>query len=176
MKSFEIRVREKFIDLENRIKKLAENATGGVDALSIYPVGSIYMSVNSTSPATLFGGTWERIQDRFLLAAGSSYSAGATGGSATHTLTVDEMPSHNHGKATLTGKVGGVMFDDGMTTTSSGILSYSDARARSWSGMDGKASKYISVDASHTHSSNGGSKAHNNMPPYLAVYMWKRTA
>ena len=63
---------------------------------AIYPVGSIYMSVNSTSPATLFGGTWQRIQDRFLLSAGSTYSAGATGGEATHTLTSGEMPSHKH--------------------------------------------------------------------------------
>lgn len=62
----------------------------------IYPVGSIYMSVNSTSPGTLFGGTWERIQDRFLLSAGSTYSAGATGGEATHTLSAAEMPSHTH--------------------------------------------------------------------------------
>ena len=59
----------------------------------VYPVGSIYMSVNSTSPATLFGGTWTQIQDTFLLAAGSTYAAGATGGEATHTLTENEMPS-----------------------------------------------------------------------------------
>ena len=63
---------------------------------TIYPVGAIYISVNSTSPGTLFGGSWERIQDRFLLSAGSSYSAGSTGGSATHTLTASEMPSHTH--------------------------------------------------------------------------------
>lgn len=62
----------------------------------IYPVGSIYMNVNSTSPATLFGGTWEQLKDRFLLGAGDSYAAGDTGGSASHTLTTDEMPSHNH--------------------------------------------------------------------------------
>ena len=64
--------------------------------LNAYPVGSIYMSVNSTSPATLFGGTWEQIQDVFLLAAGSTYTAGDTGGSASHTLIVDELPSHVH--------------------------------------------------------------------------------
>ena len=63
---------------------------------AIYPVGSIYMSVNSTSPATLFGGTWERIKDRFLLAAGDAYAAGGTGGEATHTLTEGEMPAHSH--------------------------------------------------------------------------------
>ena len=51
---------------------------------SIYPVGSIYMSVNSTSPETLFGGTWVQIKDTFLLSAGDTYTAGNTGGSATH--------------------------------------------------------------------------------------------
>ena len=62
----------------------------------VYPVGSIYMSANSTSPTTLFGGTWERIQNRFLLSAGSEYNAGATGGEKTHTLSSSEMPSHTH--------------------------------------------------------------------------------
>ena len=73
---------------------------GGVDVSTVldkvYPVGSIYMSVNSTNPKTLFGGTWVQIKDRFLLAAGTTYKAGATGGEAAHTLTASEMPSHNH--------------------------------------------------------------------------------
>ena len=55
---------------------------------SIYPIGSIYMSVNSTNPENFIGGTWERIQDKFLLASGSTYSAGSTGGEATHKLTI----------------------------------------------------------------------------------------
>ena len=62
----------------------------------IYPVGSIYMSVNSTSPVSLFGGTWTQLQDRFLLGAGSTYSNGATGGAATVTLTSSQIPSHKH--------------------------------------------------------------------------------
>ena len=61
-----------------------------------YPVGSIYLSVNNTNPSELFGGTWERIKDKFLLASGDTYSNGSTGGSATHTLTTNEMPSHKH--------------------------------------------------------------------------------
>ena len=59
----------------------------------IYPVGSIYMSVNNVSPATFLGGNWEQIKDKFLLAAGSTYSAGGTGGNASYTLTVD---AHKH--------------------------------------------------------------------------------
>jgi microcystin-dependent protein len=64
---------------------------------AIYPVGSYYWSSSSTSPATLFGvGTWERVKDRFVLAAGDTYSAGSTGGEAAHKLTVAEMPAHSH--------------------------------------------------------------------------------
>lgn len=60
-----------------------------------YPVGSIYQSTKATNPATFLGGTWRQLKDRFLLGAGSK-SAGATGGEETHTLTVNEMPSHTH--------------------------------------------------------------------------------
>ena len=63
----------------------------------MYPVGSIYMSIEPTNPLNLFGvGEWVQIQDCFLLAAGSSYTAGSTGGEAQHALTISEMPSHNH--------------------------------------------------------------------------------
>lgn len=73
----------------------------------VYPVGSIYMSTSNVSPATLFSGTtWEQIQDKFLLSAGSTYTAGSTGGEATHVLTEAEMPAHTHtfaGSAVNTG-------------------------------------------------------------------------
>lgn len=120
--------------------------------LDVYPVGSIYMSVNSVSPAMLFGGTWEQIEDRFLLAAGTAYTAGDTGGEATHTLTVDEMPSHIHGM-------------QGYWNVSTGSKS---TRARSTGGSD-------PVDTNGMFAA-GGDQPHNNMPPYLAVYVWKRTA
>lgn len=117
----------------------------------IYPVGSIYMSVNSTSPATFFGGTWQRLQNRFLIGAGSSYSAGSTGGEATHTLTVNEMPSHSHASR----EINSSGSNSGWTYATS-------------------VSKYIIQQA--MIEATGGGQAHNNMPPYLAVYMWKRTA
>ena len=126
---------------------LLENAGGGVDFDQIYPVGSIYMSVNSTNPGTLFGGTWQQIQDTFLLAAGTTYTAGDTGGEATHTLTVNEIPSHNHSIS---------------------------AFAQDPRGSSGWQATYF--NGSTTTGSTGGGLAHNNMPPYLAVYMWKRTA
>ena len=129
-----------------------------VDALiaevypKIYPIGAIYMSTVSTSPASLFGGTWEQLEDRFLLGAGSSYSAGATGGEATHILTINEMPNHHHTIETYSGGVG----DGG------------SAIQRGWSGS--------TTQVYPATTNEGGNNAHNNMPPYLVVYMWKRVA
>lgn len=131
----------------------------------VYPVGSIYISVNSTSPASLFGGTWEQIKDRFLLASGDTYSAGSTGGEAQHKLTMDEMPSHRH-------------------SSDSYQLGYSD------SGLVGQGGycTWVNKGTKDNNSPNtaesgpvktsfvGGSQPHNNMPPYLTVYVWKRVA
>lgn len=132
---------------------------GGVDVSTVldkvYPVGSIYMSVNSTNPKTLFGGTWVQIKDRFLLAAGTTYKAGATGGEAAHTLTESEMPSHNHA----------VYYPNAGADDHSAPGNYPDGPSDS---------TYYAI-GSYT-SSAGGDRAHNNMPPYLAVYVWKRTA
>ena len=121
--------------------------------LDIYPVGAVYISVNSTSPASLFGGTWEQLQDRFLLAAGGTYSAGSTGGEATHTLTVDEMPSHSHT-----------------------INRYSSLGSSTGTGFIREQNVTISKDDQYGPYSTGGGQSHNNMPPYLAVYMWKRVS
>lgn len=123
----------------------------------IYPVGSIYMSTNNSSPQSFFGGTWERIQDRFLLAAGGTYAAGGTGGSATHTLTVDEMPRHYHVLKVATS-----------TSTAS------DAALRA-SGVKAYSSQQTETPTDNIKEA-GNTAAHNNMPPYLAVYVWKRTA
>ena len=80
---------------------------------NVWPVGSIYMSVNSTNPGTLFGGTWQRLKDRFLLGAGDTYAAGSQGGEATHTLTIDEMPAHSH----VYDRTGGGKFFDVVTSS-----------------------------------------------------------
>lgn len=126
----------------------------------IYPVGSIYMSTNLTSPASFLGGTWERIQDKFLLSAGSSYSAGTSGGSATHTLTVDEMPSHTHPE--IIGSNPGEFFAQGTTA---------DAYSLNISLSSGA---YLYSNYFNELRATGGGQPHNNMPPYLAVYMWRR--
>lgn len=123
----------------------------------IYPIGSIYMSVNGTSPSDLFGGTWERIRDVFLLASGDAYAAGSTGGEATHTLTVDEMPNHQHQIVDAEGYQLNYNNSGETSGTGVGISRYAD-----WNNM--------------WAAGIGGGQPHNNMPPYLAVYMWKRTA
>ena len=129
------------------------DSTATIDFNSVYPVGSIYMNVTDINPTTLFGGTWERIQDTFLLASGTTYANGTTGGEATHTLTVNEMPSHTH------------------NTQGQWMTSGSENRCLSYN--------KISSDPVRTNTpilATGGGKAHNNMPPYLAIYVWKRTA
>ena len=152
------------------------SATNIPSLLDIYPVGSIYMSVNSTDPSTLFGGTWQRIQDTFLLCAGSTYGAGTTGGEATHLLTSAEsgLPQHSHGMQ----GAGTHNHQLGMSDTS--VQKGSNyARPRGRDDVSGRG--YTSTDAGwHTHTiDNQGpwnaSQAHNNMPPYLAVYVWERT-
>ena len=124
----------------------------------IHPVGSIYWSTNITSPETLFGGTWEQIKDTFILAAGDSYSAGSTGGEANHTLTIDELPSHRHylkyGNVYI-----GYLNSNAAQANSNALYKYNVSRGDALYGED-----------------VGGGKAHNNMPPYLVAYCWKRTA
>lgn len=122
---------------------------------AVYPVGSIYMSVNSTNPASIFGGTWEQIEDKFLLSAGTTYTAGSIGGEATHTLTKNEMPSHNHN---IFQRI--MVWDANQLRVSSNV---------NWTG----SMQYYSYGDLNTESTGGG-QAHNNMPPYLTVYMWKR--
>lgn len=120
---------------------------------TLHPVGSIYLSVSADDPSTLFGGTWVRIQDTFLLAAGTTYAAGATGGEAMHTLSIEEMPQHQHS------------FKNGGQSLPKGDTYNRPTNVATYSGTD-----------SYQSSPRGGSQPHNNMPPYVAVYVWKRTA
>lgn len=128
--------------------------------LAAWPVGSIYMSVSSTSPETLFGGTWERISECFLLGASSSYPAGSTGGEFTHKLTQSELPNYS------------LSVTNGSNVIRSRTGSYADAYVQTQSsgwGIPNWESKTVTV------ASGGSGAAHNNMPPYLSVWIWKRT-
>ena len=135
--------------------------------LTVYPVGCIYLSVNSTSPASLFGGTWEQLKDRFLLGAGSAYAAGSTGGEAAHTLSINEIPSH---AGHLYGNAGGVNGKGDAKGAWLHEIKINSSLTTSY-GWNYKNNEYYPANRSL-----GGGTAHNNMPPYLAVYMWKRVS
>lgn len=122
---------------------------------NVYPVGSIYMSVNSTNPTNLFGGTWEQIQGKFLFGMNSSYPAGSTGGEITHKLTTDEMPEHGHT----------IYYPNSGGPYGNANISY----------PEGSATNMTWCAEMCKTASTGGGAAHNNMPPYLSVYIWKRT-
>lgn len=128
--------------------------------LAAWPIGSIYMSVNSTSPASLFGGTWEKLSNTFLLAASSSYPAGSTGGESTHKLAQSELPNYS---LSVTNGSNVIRSKTGKTADA-----YVQTQPSGW-GIPNWESKTVTV------ASGGSGEAHNNMPPYLAVYMWKRT-
>lgn len=128
--------------------------------LAAWPIGSIYMSVNSTSPANLFGGTWERLSDTFLFAASSSYPAGSTGGEFIHKLTQSELPDYSLSVANGSNVI--------RSKTGSSADAYVQTQSSGW-GIPNWESKTVTV------ASGGHGAAHNNMPPYLSVWMWKRT-
>lgn len=125
---------------------------------TIYPLGSIYITTSNTHPNVLFPNTfWIPIYDRFLIGGGKSYKAGSTGGEATHTLTANEMPAHAHYMAS--GNSGG----DSTWEPDAGYYL-----------IDSVTTDKTTYWAQLGMNNAGGSAAHNNMPPYLAVYIWKR--
>ena len=148
----------------------------------IYPIGSIYLSVNSTSPATLFGGSWTQLKDRFLLGAGSTYSSGATGGAATHKLSVAEMPSHAHDTPFFNNMTNnGEMKSDfigvfGKGVTASQALKDTGQTSTMEMWWINQTNTAEGNEWAYLTSAKGSGSAHNNMPPYLVIYMWKRTA
>jgi microcystin-dependent protein len=157
-----------------------------------YPIGSVYISVSATSPATLFGGTWVAFgAGRVLVGRDASDpdfdTAEETGGEKTHTLTIAEMPSHTHiqdahGHVASTGSAGAHTHSLRMHSTVSGSYPYvkGEMNPGNWYGNN------VSTAGAHTHTvtvnnttatnqNTGGGSAHNNLQPYITVYMWKRT-
>lgn len=136
----------------------------GTDVLlKVYPVGSIYISVNNTNPGTLFGGTWEQIKDVFLYA--TQKSPGATGGSKNHTHSLDTNTA-----------VGAIRLNNG------GSLEYAEttvsANITTNYSITGTGGKGDSASRTNHYAMKlyGNTSSSSNMPPYLEVYMWKRTA
>lgn len=132
-----------------------DTTIGGKSILDlVYPVGSIYMSINSTNPSTLFGGTWVawgsgRVPVGVNTSQSAFNTAEKTGGEINHTLTVAELPSHAH---PIPQHYGG-------------------------GSLHGWVQRIDEVDYTMSETGYTGSgQAHNNMPPYIVCYMWKRTA
>ena len=181
-----------------------KNAGSVVKPLFSWPVGSIYIGVTSTNPADLFGGgTWERFgQGRVLVsqdpAQGEFDSALETGGAKTHTLSPAEMPQHNHGGATGGQSQGHLhtgyttsggehehvhsRVSDSRVVTGGGAATVANWNFGNYSTGGGGAHSHTiqtnDADRDHTHTigNAGGNAAHNNLQPYIVVYMWRRTA
>ena len=192
----EVIIPENYQTIKTRLESIVLKIISGIRILDIddiYPVGCIYMSVNNTNPQILFGGTWEQIEDKFLLAKGSTYSTlEGTGGESSHNLTLSEMPRHNHntnshthhtsesGEYFVTSEANGAnntrvsynasgnRYVDGMTSNSTPF------HHRTASGSASPTTKYAGGTGTSESASNGS--AHNNMPPYIIVNVWKRTA
>lgn len=137
------------------------------DLYNVWPIGSIYISVVNTNPSEYFGGTWEVFgTGRCLVGVDTSQTefntVMKTGGEKTHKLTVNEMPSHNHqyeditGNRSLNGQFGrsGYYESEAYMGVTNSVIAYADADFRM---------TYV-----------GGSQPHNNLQPYITVYMWKR--
>jgi hypothetical protein len=130
-----------------------------LSVLEAYPIGSIYISTNATSPATLFGGNWDEIHGAFLFANSALHKAGEIGGEEEHVLKEKEIPIHYHDEY--------VGNDGGDGSVPEGYYGFTSIAYTSENTYWAKGSKT---------SEAGGGQAHNNMPPYLSVYMWQRVS
>nr|WP_302577822.1 hypothetical protein [Methanobrevibacter arboriphilus] len=200
-----------YIDGENTgVKATGEKGDpGDFDRLefidSIYPVGSVYMNFNEINPSEIFGvGTWEKIENQFLIGASDSRTSGSIGGSEVVTLNESQMPSHGHsvsvtssgsttsGSTTpsATGSAGSHTHDAYARVRNLGSGSFS-VREIVTSGNSeeikdvSNAGSHTHTSAAHTHSipnhthtvsqdNKGSGQPHDNMPPYVAINMWKR--
>lgn len=164
----------------NQINGGMNKLVGAVnDVINImYPVGSIYMSVNSVNPSTLFGGTWERIEDRFLVATGTTFNLGQSGGSkdavvVSHTHTqvkhTHTYPSDERDKPYKPWGVKSGSTEEGDVITGKGKY-YAATKAVDYKWLVAMSSEQPTINAS------GVDGTDKNLPPYLAVNMWKRTA
>lgn len=165
------------------IATIAANMARAALLNEVYPIGSIYISTNATSPATLFGGTWEQIEDMFLLAAGQTYAAGTQGGHANAIVPYHTHTTEKGGAFTFTVRAIGRASGAYQVTANSGVTdAVSGASQRYVSSNDGTTTgtnvQDRIVHSGHNHTVNyagtSGNATGANMPPYVAVYVWKR--
>ena len=152
---------------------------------TFFPVGSIYMDVTgNVNPNNQFGGTWAKIENRFLYGSGSK-GIGATGGAETVTLNTNQIPSHNHSLSGVRSTGG---FGTGKTRRTDnvyaeypawGVFSKTGTAVNTSNGAESTGREVnfdISRSVSGTSGNQGGGGSHENMPPYVVVAIWKRTA
>lgn len=129
-----------------------------------YPPGSIYCTTEEIDPASIWGGTWEKLEGRFLLGSSDSYTVGSTGGAKTVTLTIDQIPAHT-----------GHLISNGNASTGGNTARYLDSGTLKSYGSSGRGwNVYNGNEAQPAAMDRGGGKSHNNMPPYQVVHMWRR--
>ena len=168
--------------LDGRIDELTSNILD-----SLYPVGSVYMTFDSTNPNNLFGGNWVKIENKFLLGSGSRM-INATGGEENHTLTINEMPTHTHTQnqhkhtptdttvydnykfLAVTDGADIKISTQGRKTTESGgdyFFLYTEDAGTIWE-------RSYTGTVTAINNNTGGNTSHNNMPPYIVVHIWRR--
>ena len=149
LNNFKNEINKKINELTDKIKKEILDKS--------HPIGTYYWSQKNTNPSTLFGGSWEQIRGRFLFAEDNSHVVGTSGGEEFHTLTSNEIPSHNHGLPKP-------------------VCAYKNVPDIQIAGGGGSKKLYEN-DGNVANTNNvGGGKPHNNMPPYISAFCWRRTA
>lgn len=135
--------------------------------LEAHPIGSIYQSIDNTDPSILFGGTWERIEGRFIMGASDTYPAGSTGGSSTHTHDVS-------GNAAIGVVSNTTAYDSSGAKISEEFPIGLYAHTHEYdSPFDRGNASYSTMKCIKT---KGNANEQSNMPPYVAVYVWRRVA
>lgn len=144
----------------------AETIKGKTILELTYPIGAVYISEDSTSPASLFGGTWERIKDKFILAAGDTYSNGATGGSSTHSHSADNLVA----LFTMNNDSSKMHLDAQNKSVSSWTTNRKYTINSNWSAPGVGNSDTLGTTVVGTTGNT------STLPPYEVKYMWKRIA
>lgn len=146
-----------------------------------HPIGSYYWSADATNPATLFGGTWTAITGRFLMAASSTYGVGTTGGATSVALAAGHLPGHSHTVSGTAASAGthrhsiGCDYDGAGGSVYATIHKSASTSPGYWAGATSSTGAHAH-SVSGTASSSGAATAHENMPPYIVAYCWRRTA
>ena len=139
-------------------------------ARACFPVGTILMTTENVNPSTYIGGTWVALNDVFLFAASETHPAGETGGAETVALSTAQLPAHRHYTINMAKAEAGVSPDYQHT-----VARY-DRETTSWEDCHYQLNGNSNDANGGRTSPTGSGQAHDNMPPYVAVYMWKRTA